>query len=196
MIEEEYLRFTEESNALDYLEKTIEFIRHVETNPTDWKWAIISLHGSLYSFLICALKGTNPDNVLICKKKEKPRLISFPDALKRCQDESYMVMTVNSKTLQVSPDQERSIGFIHEHFRNAFAHYQPCLWSIELHGMPKIVMDGLDVVRFVSLETGNYIHLTAEDRNKIETLVTEGKEFLENTRLFREAQSTNTTQQD
>jgi len=171
MIQREYVRFTEESNALDYLEKTIEFIRHVEANPTDWKWAIISLHGALYGFLICALKGTNSDNVLVPCKKGGRRLISFAEALKRCQDQSYMVMTVNSKILQLSPDQERSIGFIHQHFRNYFAHYQPCLWSIELHGMPEIVMDGLDVVRFLSLETGNYLHLTAKDRKKIETFV-------------------------
>jgi hypothetical protein len=188
MIEAEYVRFTEESNALDYLEKTIEFIRRVEANPTDWKWVIIALHGALYGFLICALKGTNPDNVVVRNKKGESRLISFAEALKRCQDQSYMVMTVNSKTLQVSPSQKRSIGFIQEHFRNAFAHYQPCLWSIELHGMPKIVMDGLDVVGFLSLETGNYTHLTTEERSSIEALVAQGKELLQKTRLFREAQ--------
>src|SRR5450759_2585337 len=144
MTKAEYVQFSEESNALDYLVKTIEFIRHVEANPTDWKWVILSVHGALYGFMICALKGTNPDNVQVRNKKGESRLITFGEALKRCQAQAYMLMTVNSKTLQVSPDQERSIGFIQEHFRNAFAHYQPHLWSIELHGMPEIVMNGLD----------------------------------------------------
>jgi hypothetical protein len=62
---EEYVRFSEESNALDYLEKTVEFIRRVDTNPTDWKWVTLSLHGALYGFMICALKGTDPDRVVL-----------------------------------------------------------------------------------------------------------------------------------
>jgi hypothetical protein len=32
----EYVHFSEESNALDYLEKNIEFIHRVEQHPRDW----------------------------------------------------------------------------------------------------------------------------------------------------------------
>ena len=59
-----WARFSEESNALDYLLKTVEFISRAQATPTDWKWVIISLHGALYGFMICALKGTDPDNVM------------------------------------------------------------------------------------------------------------------------------------
>jgi hypothetical protein len=99
-----------------------------------------------------------------------------------------MNMTTESKALCLSSDQKRSLDLIQEHLRNAFAHYQPCLWSIELHGMPEIVIDGLEVTRFLSLETGNYMHLTVQQCKHIEILVREGSDILGQSRLFLEAQ--------
>ncbi len=188
MITAEYVRFSEESNALDYLEKTVEFIRRVETSQTNWKWVILSLHGALYGFMTCALKGTDPDRLAFKDKYGKKRLISFGKALEWCQDPNQMNMTTESKALRLSVDQKRSLDLIQEQFRNAFVHYQPCLWSIELHGMPRVVIDGLEVVQFLSLETGNYMHLTAEQCEHIETLVREGRDILRHTQLFLEDQ--------
>jgi hypothetical protein len=187
MANPEYARFSEESNALDYLEKTIEFIHRVDANPTDWKWVILSLHGALYGFMICALKGTDPDRVVRKNNKGEKRLISFNEALKRCQDPQYINMTTHSKVLCMTHQQQCSIDVIQDHFRNAFAHYQPCLWSIELHGMPEFVIDGLEVARFLALEAGNYTHLTTEDCERVSALVADGAEFLRHGRLFREA---------
>jgi hypothetical protein len=53
-----YADFTEEANALNYLEKTISFIKNTEGNPLDWKWVMLAIHGALYSFMICA-QGDN-----------------------------------------------------------------------------------------------------------------------------------------
>jgi hypothetical protein len=148
---------------------------------------LIAIHGALYGFMICALKGTDPDSVVLYNKKGEKRLISFSEALKRCQDPQYMDMTTHSRTLSLSQDQARSLDIIQEHLRNAFAHYQPCLWSIELHGLPQFIIDGLESVRFLALDTGNYTHLTAEDREHVSGLVAEGTEVLRTSRLFREA---------
>jgi len=187
MAEFEYTRFSEESNALDYLEKTIEFIHRAEANPTDWKWVILALHGALYGFMICALKGTDPDRVVRTNKKREKRLISFSQALEYCQDPQHMNMTTSSQVLCLTHHQRCSIDVMQEYYRNAFAHYQPCLWSVELHVLPEFVIDGLEVARFLALETGNYIHLTAQDCERISSLVEDGSEFLRRSRLFREA---------
>jgi hypothetical protein len=183
----QYTRFSEEWNALDYLEKTVEFIHRAEKYPTDWKWVIVSLHGALYGFMICALKGTDPDRVLAREKKGTTRLISFKKALEWCQDSDHMIMTTASKVLLVSERQERSLDDLHSQFRNSFAHYQPCLWSIELHGMPQMVIDGLEVTRSVALESGNYMWLTDEARMRIDGLVADGVQTLHQSCLFREA---------
>lgn len=52
-----YIKFTEESNSIDYLEKACFYIQSIKTKPTNWKWVILSLHGALYGFMICALFG-------------------------------------------------------------------------------------------------------------------------------------------
>jgi hypothetical protein len=101
-----YTRFSEEWNAFDYLEKTTEFIRRADQNPTDWKWVILCLHGALYGFMICALKGTDPDRVVHRDKKNRPHLISFSTALEWCQDPVRMTMTTESKVLQLSECQK------------------------------------------------------------------------------------------
>lgn len=189
MITEEYVRFSEESNALDYLDKAVEFIHRAETNPPDWKWVILALHGAIYGFMICALKGTDPDRVTFEVRPDEKRLISFVKALEWCQDPKRMTMTTESKALCLSAEQKRSLDLIQGHFRNAFVHYQPALWSIELHGMPPVVVDALEIVRFLSLETGNYIHLTFEQREHIRSLVAETTDFLRRTKLFIEAGS-------
>ena len=183
----EYVHFSEESNAVDYLEKTVEFIHRADQKSTDWKWVILSLHGAIYGFMICALKGTDPDRVFHQTKRGEKRLISFSEALKRCQDPQHMSMTTQSQTLRLSRQQQCSVEVLQEHFRNAFAHYQPCLWSVELHGLPEFVIDGLEVARFLAMETGNYTHLAAEDREHVSALVAEGTEFLRRGLLFREA---------
>lgn len=178
MMAADYARFTEEANALDYLEKTIRFINDIERTPLDWKWVMLAIHGALYSFMICALKGTTPDNVCIKTKSGKQKLIDFFEALKRCQDSSWMNISGFTNLLQLTDKQQKVLSHIHK-FRNNFVHYGPACWSIELAGMRKIVAHGLDVLRFISLEMGcYYVHYEAGDQEKIAGLINEGKNFL------------------
>jgi hypothetical protein len=180
MITANYARFTEEANALDYLEKTVSFIKSADNNPLDWKWIILAIHGALYSFMICALKGTSPDNVCFNTKAGKTKLIGFPEALKRCQDSAWMNVSGFTKVLQLSEKQRRAVKRIHDEFRNQFVHYQPTIWSIELAGMSEIVMQALDVVRFVSREMGcYYVHYEAGDTQKMADLINEGQRVLQ-----------------
>ena len=101
-IRAKYLRISEETNALDFLN---EFYRHIKRTETDiyaWKWVILSLHSALYSFAICTLKGTNSDRVTTTTKSGKERLIDFNEAMKRCQDPNWMHMLIGSKHLQLT----------------------------------------------------------------------------------------------
>ncbi|HEY5707492.1 MAG TPA: hypothetical protein VIS96_18180 [Terrimicrobiaceae bacterium] len=177
-MDERYLTFTEETNALDYLERASRFIRHAATDDTAWKWVIIALHGSLYGFAICACKGTDHHNVTRATKGGDRRLISFGDALKACQDPQRMRMTVMSKPLVLSEDQRAAIKKIQESFRNPFEHYIPMSWHIEIHGMPTLAIHCLEVIRFLALETGNYTMLSGEQFERVQALVSESISFL------------------
>lgn len=191
-----YLRLSEQTNALDYLEQAYSYILQTEVNAIAWKWVVLALHGALYGFAICALKGTNPDNVTYMTNRGEIRLISFGKALKRCQDPNWMRMTVMSKPLQLTDAQKMSILRLRQLLRNKFEHYIPKGWSIEIHGMPQIAVDILDVIRFLALETGNYTHLKQTQRRRIRSIVLQGKKLLKQSKLYKEAQLAERLEQD
>lgn len=172
-----WLRFTEETNALDYLEKASFFTKQTMHDETAWKWVILATYSAMYGFAICTLRGTNPDRVLINTRRGK-KLIGFVEAIKRCQNQRYMRMTVNSKCLQLSTEQNDSIDRLSQQFRNNFIHYIPTSWSIEISGMPKIIKDCLEVVYFLALETGNYSHLTQTQEKKIKYMINKSIKIL------------------
>ena len=186
-IEGKFIKLTAEINALDFLEQGCKFIKDTEVNPLSWKWVIISLHGALYGFAICACKGTNPKNVTF-ETITSNKLVNFWEALKKCQDPSYMCMTINSKHLKLSEQQKESIEILTSVFRNNFEHYIPKLWSIETHGLPRITIDVLDVISFLALETGNYVNLGTAQRKKVDTLIRESKKILLESQLSKELQ--------
>jgi len=186
-IKEKWLRLSEKTNALDFLEQAYHYICQTEADILAWKWVIISLCGALYGFAICACKGTNYENVIFKTKKGKVRLISFDEALELCQSPNWMRMTVLSRHLKLSDSQRKSIDKLKNHFRNRFEHYIPMGWSIEVHGMPQIAMDVLDVIRFLALDTDNYVHLTEAQRKRVKYIVFRSKRILSQSQLYKEA---------
>ncbi len=61
---ETWWRLDEKNNALDYLEMSVRSLMEVEQTPWAWKWVCIALHGAIYGFGICAIKGTDDSSVL------------------------------------------------------------------------------------------------------------------------------------
>jgi len=178
-----YLRLTEEINSLDYLEHAVASVYDTETSKIAWKWVVIGLHGALYGFAICACQGTDPD--IITKKNGK--LIDFDEALKKCKDPNWMGVTGGGQPLNLSASQERSIKLLKNTLRNNIQHYKPMLWSIEIHGMPTVVIDVLEVVLFLALNTRTAIHLRPFDKKRIRSLVFQATKFLKKSQLYREA---------
>ena len=185
-IKHKWLSLSEETNALDYLEQAHYYIQQTEKRDIAWKWVILTLHGALYGFAICALRGTNPDNVTFETKNGEKRLIGFDMALRRCQKTKWMRMTVTSKHLQLTTQQKKSIQILRKWFRNNFEHYIPKGWSIEIHGMPQIALDVLEVIRFLALETGNYVHLNEAQKRRIKSIVFQSKRNIKQSQLYKE----------
>lgn len=65
----EILQTNEVENAIDYLEKAAYYFQNREDNQW-FKWTMISLHGALYGFGVCAIKSTNPSDRVLKKPKE------------------------------------------------------------------------------------------------------------------------------
>ena len=193
-----WLRLSEEINAIDYLYRADFFISQTEKDRTAWKWVIISLFGALYGFAICALKGTDYHNVLkrgkngeIIKTKNGELLISFDAAIKLCQNPLYMNMTVMSKCLILTDAQKESIRKLKDVLRNRFEHFIPTGWSIEIHGLPEISLNILEIIYFLALESGNYTYLNDFQKRKIKSYIFQSRKTLKQSKLYKEIKSIN-----
>ena len=169
----EWLRLTEQENALDYLEKTFCFIKRVSENVIDWKWVIISLHSALYGFAICATKGGNYREVT--KEGEGDWLINIKKSLRRVRDKELM-HSLGGNHLELSKEQEKAIALLIE-LRNRMVHYIPCGWSIEISGLPKMTIDILEIIDVIVLNNLSY-NFNDSQFNRIKLIISEIKNIL------------------
>ena len=181
--EAKYLSLSEETNALDYLDRAAAFIKKTPENAKAWKWVVISLHGSLYGFAVAASRGTDYEKILT----KKGYLLGFWKVLNKCQDSNHMRMLINSKHLELTNSQSKSIETLVKWLRNKFQHFKPGLWSIEIHGMPRIAIDVLEVIRFLARETHTHIKLSKKEEGLVDKLVKESIDFIKGTELYTES---------
>ena len=187
IIREKWLQFTAETNALDYLERAGKFIQKTESDIKAWKWVIISLNGALYGFAICACRSTDYENIIRRTKKGIEQLISLDDALRICQDREWMGTLYGGKPLILTENQKYSIKMLKKTLRNKFEHFKPRGWSIEIHGLPDISMDILDIIRFLAVGTFRYQHLNQSQRRRIISIIFQSKKLLKKSTLHQEA---------
>ena len=154
-----WYRTDEKENAIDFIEVAAAF--YAGNHRHKWKWVTITLHGALYGAAILAIAGTDYDRV--CEGK---KLISIWEALKRCEDDVYMLQYAGSKRLVRSDGERSSIDKLSDAFRNNFEHFKPKLWSIEAALFPGIVRDVSRTIQFLFLESGN-VRLTSSQRRRV-----------------------------
>jgi hypothetical protein len=99
----EWLRFTVEKDALDYLEKAAYFIKETDKDIMAWKWVVLALSSALYGFAISTCRGTDYENVLKQNSKgaKEEKLIDFRSALKLCKKKNHPGMVAGSKPLKL-----------------------------------------------------------------------------------------------
>jgi hypothetical protein len=187
IIREKWLRFTAETNALDFLERAGQFIQQTEFDIKAWKWVILSLHGALYGFAICACRSTNLENIIHRTKNGIERLITLDKALLICQDKEWMGTLYCGRPLILTARQKYSIKMLKKSLRNNFEHFKPKGWSIEIHGLPGIAIDILDIIRFLAVETFRYQHLNQSQRRRIKSIIFQSKKRLKKSTLYQEA---------
>jgi len=154
-----YYRTETTENAVDALAQSARFYKsHLRHK---WKWFVICLHDALYSFSICAIKGTNPDRVM-----RGQNLVSAREALIRCQSDAHMRQYVHSTTLAMTDHEKETVGDLLGWVRDNLAHFSPKLWSIEIAWIRGVVKPTARVIRFLALESG-IVRMTAAQRNRV-----------------------------
>jgi len=170
---EDFFRFDTETNAIDFLEKAIFFIKESETDPKNYKWVAISLFGALYGFAVCASRGTSNDSVCYKNNSGEARLKSFVDIIKLCKNKKHMKMTSNSKHLVLTQEQDTAINILKNEIRNKFEHFSPKGWSIQIELIRKIIPQIMTVIHFLALETGNFVLLDPNRKEYLRSLLRE-----------------------
>ncbi|MBE0551061.1 MAG: hypothetical protein IH619_01595 [Ignavibacterium sp.] len=181
-----WIRFDEQTNALDYLEKCFSFLKTVEHEPQNWKWVIITLHSALYGFAISACKGMNSDSVIMLTKSGYERLIDFDEALKRCQDPTWMRVNINYEEFKFSSSQLKSIRKLHKVLRNNFEHFPPKSWSIELHYLPDMIYDCFEVIRLLIIYSDVSWRLRGVKLKRVKSIIYQSKRIIANSILYKE----------
>lgn len=154
-----WYRTNELENAIESLEQAARFQRsHLRHR---WKWLMIALHGAIYGFAGCAVRGTDPDRVM-----NGENLISPREALIRCQSDVYMLQYVHSARLVLSNEEEEAVAKLLIWIRDNLLHFRPHLWSIEIAWLAYILHHSTRVIRFLALESGN-IRLDEPQRRRV-----------------------------
>lgn len=171
------LEINDVQSAADSLFRAEEHIKQVEDNVFHWKWAIICLQNSLYTFALKFAAGTNP--YLVMTKED--RAVSFITALNRCCEGSCYHGSV---PFEPTPDQKNSVLWLHDHFRNNFEHFQPNrTWGIALPGLPDVCVDVLETIRFLALD-GRGIFYDGSKKDRIGKSIKRSIEMLRSSRFY------------
>ncbi len=192
----EYLEIDNKENAVDSLLMAEEHIARAEKRaagpvPGDgtrrsefhWKWVIICLQNSLYTFALTVAAGTNPGSV----QRKRGGVVDLMTALKLCVGVKRFYYSV---PVEFTRNQKNSILWLHSHFRNGFEHFRPNnIWGIELKGMPNVCIDVLDVIRLLALDSRNILYWSPhcrlrEKERKIGASIDRSVEILRSSALY------------
>lgn len=186
---EQWLNTDELEEAISALEMCAETLGTASSDPYRWRWAVLSLHGAVQGFMVCALRGTNglaalPKKIeakwLEAHEKNLPppeeKLDSFLNLYKKIKGKR-MLFYVNSRPLRPSSTQGSSIKKLNM-LRNEFTHFLPRTWSLEVSGIPRICLDCLDVIDFLALQCGNILWFRDGLRERTEAAVASARQLL------------------
>lgn len=164
----EIYRTNELENAIDFLEQTVVFYNNRE-NPHRFKWVCIGLHGALYGFAVCNIRGTDPVNRVLVKSKKKQKPIHEQDllgiwkVLALCKNPE--MLTVNGKVLELLDYQIAAIHRIVE-YRNSFSHFKPSGYSI-IGSVDESIAPILEVIYFFVFQSNNIFSASKSDKERI-----------------------------
>ena len=172
-----FLEINDVWSAADSLFRAEEHIERVEDNVFHWKWAIICLQNSLYTFALKFAAGTNPYFVMT----KEGRAVSFVTALSKCCEGGHYH---ESAPFAPTRGQKNSVLWLHDHLRNNFEHFQPQkTWGIGLPGLPNICVDVLEVIRFLALDGGGILYHAKSKKDNIERSIKRSIEMLKSSRF-------------
>lgn len=142
-----YLILNEESNAVDYLVRSYDFLNQIENNRVYLKWFIIAYHGALYSFMILVLSRIN--SMQIFKEKDgkvliENDLLSFLKIYSLLKNKNNMGRDPYVATNQ----HDLCMKELNNKLRNLMVHFKPMLWASEPWYPAEACYPLIDILKF------------------------------------------------
>ena len=172
-----YVRFDEREDVIASMELLTLLIPLANKTPRYWKWIIIAAQSAVQGALVCALSGTAGIGALTkdlqsawlawfdTRKGPVPdeKLADFKTLLKWARDPKIL-----SPPLKLTTSQIRDLLKLHTHLRNNFTHFTPKGWSIEIAGLPRMVLAAIQTAEWLMLnQTQISIHLSGNQKRSI-----------------------------
>ena len=145
-------------------------------DPIRWKWAIISMHQALYGFALAAVQGTDCNSVRRDPTNPKSPVISVWEALRRAKETQYL--WPGGAPLVTTPEEDHSVDRVANEFRNAFEHFAPAAWSIEVSGMPTLLGRVLRGVEGIAIGTKSVRYCDDHERAAVVATIGRLRELL------------------
>lgn len=115
--------------------------------------------------------------------KKTPNLIGFDEVIRRCKKGESISSGI--KPLVLEKDQEYAYKFLKDQIRNRLMHFVPCSWSLEIHGLPEIVVSCFEIVEALTGESMN-LRWKDDEIARIKALCNSGKELAMSTNTHRD----------
>lgn len=159
-----YLRTNEQEEAVRSLEWAEVQARALAVDPYVWKWVFVALHNAAQGFMVLALWNGNGLLTLRPKIAAKwleayanggpfpaEKLDEFLNLYAKVKDPDNFHV-VGATAFCPGQSHDRSLQQLNT-IRNAFTHFTPKGWSLELAGLPAICLDALDLMQFLGVES-------------------------------------------
>ena len=167
-MENEYLRTNHWIDAVASLEAAQEFCARVSLDEHQWKWVLIAVHSAVQGFMALSLEHGN--GLLVLRDDITAKWLKAHESDKAYPGEKMdffmslyekvksdvVCCYYGSRKFIAESSHDYSMQKLNE-LRNDYVHFRPKGWSIELAGLPTLVLKCVDVARFLAFDTSTII---------------------------------------
>lgn len=179
-MEKKFIEFTDETNAIDYLAKVPFFLESAKRSRKDWKWVIISLHGALYGFAVCAAKSGDSSH-LSTKSKYGPRLKALLPIIALCKDPNLMRSRGGRTELILQSEEEDALKRLKNEIRNNFEHFHPNRsWFISEYAFMEMTETCIGIIEKLHPRLTDYSFLSQNQHRQIRSHIYQTRKILKN----------------
>lgn len=157
-----WLRVDERQDLVNSLEHAVKIARTVHSEPRNWKWLLIVIHNALQGALVSVLTGTHGLGALEKRciaewldwheqkragsKAPPPKeFLASPLDLYCRAKQKHLMSEFGGSPITTTKQQDADVRSLNW-FRGELIHFKSRIWSIEIQGLPRIVLTAVEII--------------------------------------------------